>query len=235
MSVDGQTEAKNTVETQPGQVANTTLPAGSLPTSAAKDGTPAATVVKTYTQQELDQAIQKARVQAGRDEATLRTRESTIAAREAKIKEAEEAREAAELEAVKNDPAKLDAVRLKQEARRLKAEAEQARYELEKDKAEVAEYKKSKAISDCVTELKCDAMQLTLAVEDLGITDPAKIKALAKRMFPQAEKPGEQKSTSPNPSQVFDGRSNGGSTDQWREGMTTEEYANLPSVKARYK
>jgi hypothetical protein len=210
--MDGQTDPKNTGATQAGQADNTTLPAGSPPASTANAGTPA--TPKTYTEEDINKAVQAALTKAGRTAA----KERDIEAREAKLKEAEEAREAAELESVKNDPSKLDVLKEKQRIRKERAELEQAKALLEAEKTQHAErltkaeqFERQQSITVIATEFKGDAKILTAKADELGITDPARIKALAKTLWPGVVVPANTQN--PNPAIVFNGVTNGGGVD----------------------
>ena len=82
-------------------------------------------------------------------------------------------------------------------------EAEKARWEAEK--AELTTYKISKIVNEVAAQYKGDAGILQAYVNDLGITEPEKIKALAVRLWA-----GQKNNPPTAPNRVFSGSTNGG-------------------------
>jgi len=145
----------------------------------------------TITQAELNRAIQEAKTQAGRDgkAAAEKYLSEQLTELQATQEKWHKEREEAELKAVENDPAKVNAIKLRQDAdRRLreakdqeaKNKAERALLDAEKEASE-----KTKLEVDIFTvakEMKVDPVKLKAKLNELGITDKTRFKAVAKMM-----------------------------------------------------
>ena len=206
---DTLTNQMNTGVDQPGQVDNPTPPVNQPPASMDNKDTPP---VKTFTQEDIDRAIQADRTKHGRDVKSLETLKAQLEAQRKEIEEWRKQKEEAELEAIKNDPAKLSAYQMKKEAQELKAQIEKERQEFEaekarweSEKAELTTYKISKIVNEVAAQYKGDAGILQAYVSDLGITEPEKIKALATRLWA-----GKKDKPPTAPNRVFSGSTNGG-------------------------
>lgn len=202
---------------------------------AADKGTP------TLTQEEADAQVHAALTKAGRDAKSLETSRAEIKAREDRIKAEEEEharwrkeRDEAELAAVEDDPDKVSAIQLRQEARRLKIEVESAKRENERKGADIADREKHLQetqrevdIFNIATKYNLDAADL----KDLGLPAEATEK-VAKVMA------GKTKTETPPFKPLEKGKSTSGTgklTDKDRLNMTTEQVAEHPDTKARYK
>ena len=99
---------------------------------------------KTYTQEDLDKALQADRIARGRDaktltdrEASLTAQQSAIQAREAEMAEIQKQIDEAELEAARYDPDKLRTYQARQAEKQHRQSLEAERRQLAKEKAEL--------------------------------------------------------------------------------------------------
>ena len=111
--------------------------------SADQQGTP--TTPQTFTQEQVQKQVSDALARAGRVAKDLETRTADITAREARILKAEQERELAELEAVKDKPDELPIVQRRQklaaDIRTHNAEVERRNLEWATREAEINEAK----------------------------------------------------------------------------------------------
>lgn len=120
----------------------TTTAQGDVKTSATVEGqTPGSTTTFTKEQQvQVDALVAKAKsdtkTDIGRLEAELKRSQSVTQGALSRLKQIDEERVRAEEEAIRDDPAKLSAFRMKQDALRIKAEAEDERKIAEAVRAE---------------------------------------------------------------------------------------------------
>ena len=112
--------------------------------SAAQQGTPNQ-APQTFTQEQVQKQVSDALARAGRAAKDLETRTADITAREIRILKAEQERELAELEAVKDKPEELSIVQRRQklaaDIRTHNAEVERQRAEWLSHEAEITEAK----------------------------------------------------------------------------------------------
>ena len=141
---------------------------------------------EVYTKAQLEEAIQKDRIQRGRDTKTLEQRDSAIKAREEAIKAKEEAQESAELEKVKEDPDALAAYKDKKARKKERDELAEERAQLERDKAEHAaeiqaarEAQKEITIWQVASAKNIDPMRLKALSDKFSIEGKEKLEELA--------------------------------------------------------
>jgi hypothetical protein len=141
---------------------------------------------KTFTESDIKKAVSDALAKAGREAKALETAKADIAKREADIRKAEQDRELAELEAVKDKPDELSILQRKQklaaDIRAHNAEVERQRQEWDMHQAELTELKAAKyelSINGVADKNGVSADLLKAKAIELGITDPAGIEKLA--------------------------------------------------------
>lgn len=158
------------------------------------EGTTPKETPPTYTQDQVDKAVQAALTKAGRTEKSFSTREATIKAREDALAEKERQKEAAELEEAKKDPDALAAYNAKQARKQQEADLKKEREQLERDKAEheaeiiaAKEAQKEITIWQVASAKKIDPEKLKELSEELNIEVKEKLERLADEI---AAKPG---------------------------------------------
>ena len=117
--------------------AQDTHPEGQAP-EASGGNTPPETYTQAQLEEAVDKAVQKARIKAGRDAKALEVKDAAIKAREDAIKEREARLEESETEKYRDNP---DGLKALQEKRRQKSE----RDEIARQKAEVEAEKTANA------------------------------------------------------------------------------------------
>lgn len=147
---------------------------------------------KTYTQEELDRALQADRIARGRDAKSFELREKSLNERDEALKRREAEIEAADLEKLKDNPEALD---LHKQSRAIKEE----RAALEKDKREheatiraAQEELRDKAIWGIAAGHTTDPKEMAnlhSRLKNLNIDDMAKLEEIAAAIT--AEKPKE--------------------------------------------
>jgi len=179
---------------------------------------------KTYTEEDVNKAVNDALAQAGRDHKTLETRQAELDAQQesvktglAKIEEWERQQDAAELAEAQRDPAKMRAYQAKQvEKNRAKSlderEAALAKREQESNRREAEHSEKVKAAQEVTMGMKLyeiaarhnlNPEDLKKDMKDLNLTTEAQLETLAKRLSttgqrpPEGETKGGEKPTTP--------------------------------------
>lgn len=175
-NTDGLGMKQNTGETQNSPAA-----------SATKQETPAAT--PTFTPEQVQQQISAALSKAGRASKNLETATAAIAAREAMIQKAEQERELAELEAVKDKPDELTILQRKQKlAQDIRAHnterqawlVEKASHEAEINEAKATRFEVS--VYTIAEKAGVSPESLKEKASEIGLTDVAAIEKLAALM-----------------------------------------------------
>ncbi len=168
--------------------------------SAAKQETPA--TPKTFTESDVQKAVNDALAKAGREAKSIETARTEIAKREADIRKAEQDRELAELESVKDKPEELSIIQRKQklaaDIRAHNAEAEKKQQEWAAHEVELAELKATKyemSVFAVAEKNGVSADLLKAKATELGITDTAGVEKLAaimpKKMAPPTTDSGK--------------------------------------------
>lgn len=208
------------------QEGQTTPPTGVSAASGGKDATPAVTL----TQADIDKAVHSALTKAGRETKAIEEARKAIETKQAEISEWQKQREADELEKIKDNPQALTAYQKEQALKKKEVEIAQRIKELEAKETTFAErlskveqLERKEMLTTIATELKVDAEMLTKAVDAVGLTDPDKIKTLAKTIW---NKPVETKNPLVNGS-VFKGGNSGGTGTDY---ATVKFGANAPSA-----
>lgn len=155
----------------------------------SEGNTPKETDAKTYTEDQFQEALQKDRIQRGRDDKSLTDRETAVKAREDANKAEQDRKDAAELAEAQKDPDKLAVYQARQaEKNRAKSLAE-GEANLARDKAEhEAEIKAAKdtqmevKIWEIAAEHGVDPVELKDTMKDLNLTTVEQAKAVAKRL-----------------------------------------------------
>jgi colicin import membrane protein len=187
-----------------------------LPSVAAEkapegsEGTTPETEAKTYSEEELQKALQTDRVKRGRDDKSFELREKNLTEREQAIKEREAQQEAAELEEARRDPEKMRTYQAKQtrkqqeanlnaerdKIRQERADIQQEREALQRDKVEHEAEIKAARENTLVLEIwriakaeGVDPEELKDTMADLNLTTVEQAKAVAKRL---SKKPKEE-------------------------------------------
>ena len=212
--MDGQETKVNNEMTQNGQADKTTPQTVSSTASQGKNETPAN--AGTFTQKDIDDAVNKAKSQFGRAEAEFNRKIKDIEFRESKLSEWEKTKEAAELEEAKGNPEKLNVLQERKSLRQLKAELETEKQQLLAEKAQHSErlskverWEREQEITSIAKEVNGDAATLMAKADEFGISGSDKIKALAKTLWPVTT----TQTKNPNPANVFNGKTNGGGGD----------------------
>jgi hypothetical protein len=214
--LDEHNNPTNTGDGKGGQAATGTgAPPAGNPTASAANVTPPARV---YTQEEFDKEVNKRLMKAGRDATALETRQKNLEAREFKISELEQNRQKEEMARLAGNPEALANYQkgLTLQERETKLTAEKAALENERtshtsELDELAALRAEKAISGIAKELNVPAEHLNEAARDLKISDPEQVKALAKRLFPNAK--AHEVTPAVNAIKPFSGKTNGGQED----------------------
>jgi hypothetical protein len=230
------------------------------PTGQASEGdkgiTPKAET-KTYTQEDVNRAIEKAKndalAAAGRDAKTLAQRQADLDARDAGIKaqqaeidDIKRQRDAAELEEARRDPSKLTAYQARkakeQEQQSLQAEKEalkKDRAAFERDKAEhtaaiqaAQEMQLEIDVWEIGAEFGINPVTLKDTMKDLNLTTAEQAKALAKSMKDALKRPAETEGeTKPeeefNPASGVTSGIGANPTNEQLDKASMEEYAAL--------
>lgn len=171
-------------------------PQGTEKASAGSEGTTPTVQAKTYTQSEMDKAIQADRISRGRDAKAFEVREKSLTEREERIKAEEAKIEAAEVERLKDNPEALD---LHKQRKAIKEE----RAALERDKAEhsatikaAQDSVREKAIWGIAAEHREDPKEMAdlfNRLNGLGIDDMEKLGQIADAIAPKkAEESAEE-------------------------------------------
>ena len=141
---------------------------------------------EVYTKAQLEEAIQKDRIQRGRDTKSLEQRETSIKAHEDAVTAKQEALDAAELERVKEDPDALAAYKDKKARKKERDELAEERAQLERDKAEHAaeiqaarEAQKEITIWQVASAKSVDPMRLKTLSDKFSIEGKEKLEELA--------------------------------------------------------
>ena len=141
---------------------------------------------EVYTKAQLEEAIQKDRIQRGRDTKSLEQRETSIKAHEDAVTAKQEALDAAELERVKEDPDALAAYKDKKARKKERDELAEERAQLERDKAEHAaeiqaarEAQKEITIWQVASAKNIDPMRLKTLSDKFSIEGKEKLEELA--------------------------------------------------------
>jgi len=165
-------------------------PEGSEETTPKKEA-------KTYTEEEHQKALQADRIKRGRDDKSLTNREANVKAREDATKAAQEKRDAAELEEVRNDPDKLAVYRSQQAERERTKKQDEREADLNKREAEheaeitsAREAQKEITIWQVATAKKVDPMRLKTLSEKFNIEGKEKLEELADEIA--SEKPATE-------------------------------------------
>lgn len=213
--MDGQETKVNTETTQNGQAGNTTPQTVSSTASQGKNETPAN--AGTFTQKDIDDAVNKAKSQYGRAEAEFNRKIKEVESRESKLAEWEKTKEAAELEEAKGNPEKLNVLQERKSLRQLKAELEAEKQQLLAEKAQhserlskVEKWEREQSIASIAKEVNGDTAILMAKADELGLSDTDKIKALARTLW---QGTSQTQPKNPNPANVFNGKTNGGGSD----------------------
>lgn len=155
------------------------------PPSGKEETTPKETP-QTYTEDQVDKAVQAALTKAGRVAKTLEQRETDIKAHEDAVTAKQEALDAAELERVKEDPDALAAYKDKKARKKEKDELAQERAQLERDKAEHAaeiqaarDAQKEIIIWQVASAKSVDPMRLKTLSDKFSIEGKEKLEELA--------------------------------------------------------
>ena len=174
---------------------------------------------KTYTEKDVEKAVQVALTKAGRDdktltdkEATLNAQQESINARQAEIDDAERQRDAAELAAAKGDPELLKVYQDKQVQKRevagitaQKADLKKEREALDRSKAE--HEAENKAARETQLEIEIwkiaeaegvDPVELKDTMKDLNLTTVEQAKSVAKRLNKKPEDGTTEKKKAPD-------------------------------------
>ena len=201
--MDGTENQEDTLQTeQPGQ-----------PSPEDTQGT-STEQAKTYTEEELNKAIEKAKndalAQAGREakklsewEANLKTQQTEIDDTKAEITRLQEQIDKAELEAARGDPDKLKEYQRKKSYKDQLADLENAKKELrkqqetfEREKAEHAETVKAARevtlgmkLYEIAARHNLNPEDLKKDMKDFNLTTEAQVEALAKRLSATGQRP----------------------------------------------
>jgi hypothetical protein len=202
---------------------------------------------RTYTEEELNKATEKAKndalAAAGRDakklsdwEASLKAQQSETEGTRAEISKIQEQIDQAELEAARGDPAKLKELHAKKSYKNMLADLEtqkkelaKQRQQLDRDKAETAETVKAAQqhqmetkVYEIAAKYDLNPEDLKAGIKDLNLTTVEQAEALAKRLGRLPE--GEKKTTIPVSVPTSGGR-HGEPTQEQLEKMSMEDYA----------
>ena len=159
----------------------------SLPKGKASEGSEGTTPKpEVYTKAQLDEAIQKDRIQRGRDAKTLEQRVNDIKAREGAIAKWQADRDAAELAEAQKDPDKLAAYQQKQADRQRRTSLDEREAAIAKREAEheaeitaAREAQKEIVIWQIASAKNIDPMRLKTLSEKLSIEGKERLEVLA--------------------------------------------------------
>jgi len=126
---------------------------------------------KTFTEKELNTIL----TQKGRDDKALSDRKAKLEEREANLLKWERERDSVELEAVKDDPIKMNIVKERQKLRLDREEVARTKREVDSQYEEIKQYKAEKSISEVASKYKVDVGLL----KGTGITDPEALERVA--------------------------------------------------------
>lgn len=204
----------------------------------ASDGSGGSTsqAPKTYTDADIQKAVNDALAKAGRDAKAIEAVKKKVDADKEEIRQHRAQKDAAELEAVKNDPDKLNFYQ-RQKALKEREEAlkeQQAQFESERTAhaeqiAKIQKSERSGMIADVAKEYAgSDPAKLEKLCDDLGVAVTAdSVRLIAGNIWPKAN-------NAPPPAPPVDGGSTMGGGGGLRDGMSMDEYANHPDSKQRY-
>jgi len=186
------------------------LPQGKAPEGS--EGTTPKVEAKTYTEEELQKEIQKAKVAAGRDakslsdkEAALKAEREAVEAEKAKVAEWQRRREEAELDEARKDPDKLaqwqkkqtektrDAEFAKREADLTKRQADLTKREAEHE-AEITSAREAKLemkVFELAGKYNLNPVVIKDGMKDLGLSTAEQAEALAKKLSETGKRPPE--------------------------------------------
>ncbi len=211
-------------------------------------GTTPAELPKTFTESEVQKAVNDALAKAGREAKALELRKVELEKEKTEHtawleerKKAEKERDEAEAERLKDKPEELSIYQRQKRLREAEAALVESKQAFEAERlthAErikaVEETERETTVFEIATELNGDPVILKATAGELNLTSNDQIKALAKRLWPPAKKeapPG----TKNKPDSGETGGGGGKLTNEQIEKMSSEEYAAHPSVKGRYK
>jgi len=165
---------------------------------------------KTYTEDEVQKALQADRIKAGRTakdfenrEATLKAHQQEIDDTKAEISKIQEQIDQAELEAAKGDPDKLKELQAKKSYKTLMADLDAEKKKLQKDRADLDRDKAEHASAiESAQKAKLEMKIFELAVEhdlnpqdikdamtELNLTTVGQAEAIAKRLSGKPKEP----------------------------------------------
>jgi len=174
------------------------------------EGTTPKESTKTYTEDDVQKAVQNALIKAGRTakdfenrEASLKTQQQEIDETKAEISKIQERIDEAELEAAEGDPAKLRELQAKKSYKTLVANLDaekkkllKEREELDRDKAEHASAIEAAQqatlemkIFELAVEYDLNPQDIKDAMTELKLTTPDQAVAIAKRLSGKPKEP----------------------------------------------
>jgi len=164
--------------------------------------TPKETEAKTYTESEVEKALQADRIKRGRDDKSFEQRETAVKAKEDAIAEQERQRDAAELAEAQKDPDKLAVYQSKQTERQRARSLDERETNLARDKAE--HEAEIKAARETQLEIEIwriaetegvDPAELKDTMNDLNLTTVEQAQSVAKRLNKKPEETTDKKTT----------------------------------------
>ena len=157
---------------------------------------------KTYTEKDMEKALQADRIKRGRDDKSLSNRETAIKTREDAIAESERQREAAELEEAKNDPDKLAVYQSRQAERQRTKKQDERDADQDKREAEheaeitaAKEAQKEITIWQVASAKNIDLVRLKDLSEKFNVEGKEKLEELADEIASGNSETSEKKKT----------------------------------------